>query len=187
MLLASPVFGQKTSRLPSTQIIALLLAQMSQPYEEILEGTSLLRSAPGTRHEMICTRLHAVMTAGLVNLAITRLLLPRAKVHVSHSTMICPDLALVTAATNKLWLAAEIINTEDHRTDTVIKKQLYEEKRVPRLWMIDPRYDAVEIYHNTGMGLALQGTLTGSEVLSEKLVPKFQLTVAELFAAPKAI
>jgi hypothetical protein len=36
------------------------------------------------------------------------------------------------------------------------------------------------------MGLALQGTLTGSEVLSEKLVPKFQLVVAELFAAPKA-
>jgi Uma2 family endonuclease len=185
MFLASPVFRQKTPRLPSARIIALLPAQMSQPYEEILEGTAMLRAAPGARHEMICARLHDVMTAGLANLAVTRLLLPRAKVRVSHSTTICPDLALVTAATNKLWLAAEIINTEDHRTDTVIKKQLYEEMRVPRLWMIDPRYDTVEIYHGTGMGLALQGALAGSEVLSEKLVPKFQLAVAELFAAPK--
>jgi Uma2 family endonuclease len=174
------------SHLPSAQIIALLPAQMSQPYEEILEGTSLLRSAPGTRHEMICTRLHAEMTASLANLAITRLHPPRAKVRVSNSTTICPDLALVTTATNKLWLAAEIIDTEDHRADTVIKKQLYEEMRLPRLWMIDPRYDTVEIYHGTGMGLALQVTLTGSEVLSEKLVPKFQLAVAALFAAPKA-
>jgi Putative restriction endonuclease len=185
--LASPVFGQKTSRLPSAQIIGLLLAQMSQPYEEILEGTAMLRPAPGTRHEMICARLHAGMTTGLANMVVTRLLLPRAKIRVSHSIMICPDLALVTAATNKLWLAAEIINTEDHRTDTVIKKQLYEEMRVPRLWMIDPRYDTVEIYHSTGMGLALQDTLTGSKALSEKLVPKFQLTVAELFAAPKPV
>jgi Uma2 family endonuclease len=184
--LASPVFGQKTESLPSVQIIGLLLPLMSQPYEEILEGTALLRPAPGTRHEMICNRLHAVMTTGLANLAITRLLSPRAKVRVSHSTTICPDLALVTAATNKLWLSAEIINTDDHRTDTVIKKQLYEEMRVPRLWMIDPRYDTVEIYHSTGMGMALQGTLTGSEVLAEKLVPKFKLTVAELFAAPVA-
>jgi Uma2 family endonuclease len=160
---------------------------MSQPYEEILEGTAMLRPAPGTRHEMICARLHDVMTASLANMAITRLLSPRAKVRISHSTMICPDLALVTSATNKLWLAAEIINTEDHRTDTVIKKQLYEEIRVPRLWMIDPRYDTVEVYHSTGMGLALQGTLTGSEALSEKLVPKFKLAVAELFAAPKPV
>jgi Uma2 family endonuclease len=172
--------------LPSAQITGLLPAQMSLPYEEILEGASLLRSAPGTRHEMICTRLHAEMAASLANLSIMRLHLPRAKVRVSHSTTICPDLALVTTATNKLWLAAEIIDTEDHRTDTVIKKQLYEEMRLPRLWMIDPRYDTVEIYQGTGMGLALQATLTGRAVLSEKLVPKFQLAVAELFAAPKA-
>ncbi|HVU07538.1 MAG TPA: Uma2 family endonuclease [Verrucomicrobiae bacterium] len=157
---------------------------MSQPYEEILEGTSLLRSAPGNRHEMICSRLHTAMTASVANLAITRLLAPRAKVQVSHSTLICPDLALVTAATNKLWLAVEIINVDDHRADTVIKKQLYEEIRVPRLWMIDPRYDNVEIYHGTGMGIALKGTLGAKELLEEKLVPKFQLHVAALFADP---
>ncbi|HVU26833.1 MAG TPA: Uma2 family endonuclease [Verrucomicrobiae bacterium] len=160
------------------------MPQMSQPYEEILEGTSLLRAAPGTRHETICTRLHTAMTAGVANLAITQLLAPRAKVRVSHSTVICPDLALVTAATNKLWLAVEIVNTDDHRADTVIKKQLYEEIRVPRLWMIDPRYDNVEIYHSTGMGMSLQGTLAGKEKLSEKLVPKFQMIITELFAAP---
>jgi Uma2 family endonuclease len=64
----------------------------------------------------------------------------------------------------------------------VIKKEIYEQIRVPRLWMVDPRYDNVEIYHSTEFGLQLKGILAGSEVLSEKLVPEFQIVIKELFA-----
>ena len=159
---------------------------MSQPYEEILSGETLPRSAPGARHEAICDRLHRLMTASVANLPATQLLAPRAKVRVSSHTTICPDLALVTAATGKLWLAAEIVSREDHQADTVIKKQLYEDIRVPRLWMIDPRYDNVEIYHCTEWGLVLKGILAGGEVLAEALVPEFQIVIAELFATPNS-
>ena len=157
---------------------------MSGPYEEILDGGSLPRSAPGERHEIICSRLHTRMTAGVANLPSTRLLAPRAQVRISRTTTLCPDLALVTAATGKLWLAVEIVSTDDHRSDTVIKKQIYEDIRVPRLWMVDPRYDNVEVYHSTEWGLALKGILAGSEVLAETLIPEFQIVVAELFTVP---
>jgi hypothetical protein len=40
----------------------------------------------------------------------------------------------------------------------------------------------VEIYHSFEFGLQLKGILAGSEVLQEKLVPQFKLTIAELFA-----
>ncbi|HMD55186.1 MAG TPA: Uma2 family endonuclease, partial [Phycisphaerae bacterium] len=93
------------------------------------------------------------------------------------------DLALVTAATGKLFLAVEIISRDDHQTDTVTKKEIYEKIRVPRLWVVDPRYDNVEVYHCTEWGLALKGILAGSEVLSDKLIPQFQVTIADLFAA----
>ena len=158
---------------------------MSKPYEEILEGASLPRSAPDVRHEIICARLHAAMTASVANLSTTQLLAPRTKIQVTRSTAICPDLALVTTATGKLWLAVEIVHTGDHHADTVIKKEVYEHVRVPRLWMVDPRYDNVEIYHSTEFGLALKGILAGSEILSEKLIPEFQFVVAELFAVSK--
>jgi len=157
---------------------------MSRPYEEILDGASLPRSAPGGRHELICGRLHAAMTASVANLAGTQLLAPRTRVQVSRATAICPDLALVTAATGKLWLAVEIISRDDHRTDTVVKKEVYETIRVPRLWMVDPRYDNVEIYHSTEWGLKLQGILAGSEVLTETLIPEFEFVIAALFADP---
>ena len=157
---------------------------MSIPYEEILDGTTWPRSAPGVRHELICERLHAAMTASVANLGSTRLLAPRTKIQVTRSTILCPDLALLTTATGKLWLAVEIVHAGDHHADTVIKKEVYEHVRVPRLWMIDPRYDNVEIYHSTEFGLALKEILAGSEVLAEKLVPEFQFVIAELFATP---
>ena len=155
---------------------------MSLPYEEILSGETLPRSAPGTRHEVICERLHKLMTASVANLPATQLLAPRSKIQVSRSTAICPDLALITVATGKLWLAVEIVSREDHQADTVIKKQLYEDIRVPRLWMIDPRYDNVEVYHCTEWGLALKSILAGTEVLGESLIPEFQIVISELFA-----
>ncbi len=156
---------------------------MSRPYEEILDGATLPRSAPGDRHEKICERLHRELAAGVAGLTGTQLLAPRTKVQITRTTAICPDLALVMAATGRLFLAVEIISRDDHHADTVVKKEIYEHIRVPRLWMVDPRYDNVEIYHSLEWGLVLKGILAGGEVLSEKLVPQFQLTVAELFAA----
>src|SRR6185503_9774766 len=96
---------------------------MSQPYQETLDGTTLPRRAPGSRHELICARLHELVHASVANFSGTRLLTPRSEVALSANTVVCPDLALIAVATGKLWLAAEIVNSEDHRADTVVKKQ----------------------------------------------------------------
>jgi hypothetical protein len=182
----APRTGIAKGRLPTVSNAAFLWP-VNRPYEEILDGASLPRSAPGVRHEAICDRLHTVMTASVANLAAIRLLASREQVRISRTTTLRPDLALVTAATGKLWLAVEIVSTDDHRSDTVVKKQIYEDLRVPRLWMVDPRYDNVEVYHSTEWGLALKGILAGNEVLAEALIPEFQIVIAELFAAqPKA-
>jgi Uma2 family endonuclease len=159
---------------------------VSQPYEEILDGATLPRSAPDARHEIICERLHAAMTASVANLSTTQLLAPRTKIQVSRTTSIRPDLALVTTATQKLFLAVEIVTRGDHNADTVLKKEIYEQIRVPRLWMVDPRYDNVEIYHSTEFGLQLKGILAGGEMLTEQLLPEFQFVISELFSAPRA-
>jgi Uma2 family endonuclease len=155
---------------------------MSLPYEEIIDGAALPRSAPGDRHEQICQRLHREMAAGVNGLATAQLLAPRTPVQVSRTTSLRPDLALVTVATGKLFLAVEIISREDHGTDTVTKKEIYEHIRVPRLWMVDPRYDNVEVYHSFEFGLKLHGILAGRDVLADRLIPQFQLAIAELFA-----
>jgi len=159
---------------------------VTKPYEEILEGATLPRSAPDTRHEEICHRLHAAMNASVANVSSTQLLAARTRVQVSRTSALRPDLALITTATQKLFLAVEIITRGDHNADTVIKKEVYEQIRIPRLWMVDPRYDNVEVYHSTQFGLQLKGILAGSEILTEQLLPEFQIVISELFAAAKS-
>jgi len=154
---------------------------VSETYEEIVEGETYLRMPPGARHEVICTRLHELIAASLANIATTRLLPRRSVVQIASGTLVRPDLALVTVATGKIWLAAEIISSDDHRPDTVTKKQIYEELNIPRLWMIDPRYDNVEVYHGSQYGLMLKRILAGRETLTEQLLPTLQVTIAELF------
>src|SRR5579871_2290148 len=102
---------------------------MSSPYKEVLEGEAVLRAAPGPRHELICGRLHSLIQASVANLGSTALLAARSPVQLSPNTQVCPDLALVAKATGRLWLAVEIVNSGDHRADTVLKKQIYEEAK----------------------------------------------------------
>ncbi len=155
---------------------------MSDPYEELLRGEWHLRLGPGARHERICARLHETVLARVANFSSTRLLPPRTKIQLHPQHTVRPDLALITTATGRLWLAVEIVSADDHRADTFLKKQIYEDMKVPRLWMVDPRYDNVEVYHATQFGLALKEILALDEVLSEPLLPEFELTIRALFA-----
>jgi len=154
---------------------------MTDPYEELLEGEWHLRLGPGERHERICARLHETIHASVANFHGTKLLPTRTKVQLSAHHALRPDVALITAATGKLWLAAEVVNSDDHRPDTVLKKQIYEDVRVPRLWMVDPRYDNIEVYHSTQYGLVLKGILACDEILNDPLLPEFQLCIRDLF------
>jgi Uma2 family endonuclease len=150
-------------------------------YEEIVRGEMLKRLQPGARHEAICEKLHRAVTQSLV--PTTRVLEPRTIIELAPGTLVRPDLVLVTALTKKPWLIAEIVDAYDHGSDTVTKKMLYEESRLPRLWMIDPRYDNVEVYHGTPYGLSLKHMLAGRQVLTEKLLPDFNLPISELFSS----
>ena len=155
---------------------------MSAAYEEIIEGESYRRIAPAARHEMICNRLHQFVAAALVQAPAAKLLGTRSVIEVLTGSLIRPDLAIVTAANNKLWLAAEVIDPSDHRVDTVRKKELYENARIPRLWMVDPRYNNVEVYSGGPHGLALSRILANEELLTEPLLPEFSLPMNTLFA-----
>src|SRR5690349_10165663 len=106
---------------------------MSASYEEILSGSVVKRNPPGSRHELICKRLHDCVRAGVANFTSIRLMPPRSGIVLLPDTRVCPDLSLTAAATGKLWLAAEVISSDDHRADTVIKKEIYEQVKLPRL------------------------------------------------------
>lgn len=155
---------------------------MSHTYEEIIEGNSVHRTVLGGRHRLVLERLQSLMQAALPANGPARLQEPRSVVQLTAGTILRPDLSLVTVATGKVFLAAEIISSEDHRWDTVTKKEIYEDCKIPRLWMIDLRYNNVEVYHGSQYGLGLKGILANKEVLAEKLLPGLSVAMNDLFS-----
>lgn len=128
-------------------------------------------------------RLQESLQAAIPENGPARLQEPRSVIQLTPGTILRPDLSLVTAATGKVFLAIEVISSEDHRWDTVTKKEIYEDSKIPRLWMVDLRYDNVEVYHGSQYGLGLKGILANKEVLTEKLLPNLSVTMNDLFSA----
>lgn len=155
---------------------------MADPYEEIIAGESYVRQSPGRRHDQVCARLETRLQECLALSGVTRLLGTRSIVQLSPGTLLRPDLAVVASANERLLLAIEVIDPADHRLDTVDKKELYESHKVPRVWMVDPRYDNVELYQGSPYGLRLAGILAGGDSLQEPLIPGFGFVIRELFA-----
>jgi len=150
-------------------------------YEEIIQGETVRRMPPNARHEAICARLHERVTLSTARLPAVKLLALRSILDLTPGTLVRPDLALLAAPTGKAWLIGEVIDSNDHSLDTVTKKSLYEDLRLPRVWMIDPRYDNVEVYHGTPYGLTLKEVLAGRDILREPLLGDFEFALKELF------
>lgn len=155
---------------------------MNAGYEEILEGEAVQRIAPGARHELVRTRLHDLFASAVKNVPDLQLKEPFTLLELSPGDWVHPDLTIFDASNGRPHLVVEVIDARDHTPDTVIKKRLYEKAQIPRVWMIDPRYNNAEIYHATPHGLALRGIFAGSETLTDNRLPAFHLSVDALFA-----
>ncbi len=162
---------------------------MSEPYEETINGEEMLRCAPNPSHELLVERLHGLVANNLPANSHLRLLAPRSEVGLGGAGRLQPDLCIVSskgdgdgAAGERLYLVAEVLHPGDHHVDTVIKKQLWADIRLPRLWMVDPRYLNVEIYASTEFGFTLLDILANRHPLTDPCLPGLRCPMRELFA-----
>jgi Uma2 family endonuclease len=160
---------------------------MSEGYEEIIQGETLDRRAPSGGHELLVGRLHALVTRCLPANSTLELLPPRSSIQLADDCVLRPDLAVVRtdptlAGTDRLYLIAEVLTPGDHHADTVIKKQIWSDLHLPRLWMIDPRYLNVEVYGLGEYGFTLSDILAHHHPLTDPHLPGLGCTMDELFA-----
>lgn len=160
---------------------------MSGHYEEVIDGETLLRLPPSEAHETLVARLHRLVAAALPLNSALRLLPARSEVTLNARIRLCPDLAVVRATgsagdTFELYLAAEVLQPGDHHLDTVVKKQIYADLRLARLWMVDPRYLNVETYGIGEFGFTLTDILAYANPLTDPFLPGLRCPMTELFA-----
>ena len=154
---------------------------MRELYEEQLDGQTVLRSSPSSSHEILCDRIQRRLDATLSPNSTLKLLPRRSPLQLSPKTKVRPDLALVKTSEQRPYLFVEILLPGDHTADTVLKKNLYQIFRLPRLWIVDPRYGNVEVYATGNYGFRLETILAHRELLSDPLLPAFQCSMKELF------
>lgn len=160
---------------------------MSEAYEEMIQGETLDRHAPSGSHELLVGRLHALVAGCLPPNSALQLLPPRASLQLANDCVLCPDLTMIRADPSltgpaRLYLVAEVLSAGDHHVDTFIKKQIWSDLRLPRLWMVDPRYLNVEVYGLGGYGFTLEDILAHHHPLSDPFLPGLSCTMEQLFA-----
>jgi Uma2 family endonuclease len=162
---------------------------MSEAYVELIGGEEVYRRPPPTKHEMLVDRLHRLVTGALPLNSTLRLLPSRTELDLGGACRLRPDLAVVrtmVAADDptpaQLYLIAEVLLPGDHHVDTVVKKQLWADARLPRLWMVDPRYLNVEVYGCGEYGFTLLDILANHHVLTDPHLPGLSCPMHELFA-----
>ncbi len=162
---------------------------MSEAYEEVIGGETILRRPLPSVHEQLVTRLHGLVARSLPPNSTLRLLPPRTELELGEACRLRPDLAIVRAAPGPadacetdLYLIAEVLQPGDHRVDTVLKKQLWADALLPRLWMVDPRYLNVEVYGCGEYGFTLFDILANHHALTDPHLPGLNCAMDELFA-----
>jgi Uma2 family endonuclease len=163
---------------------------MSETYEEFIGGEVIERRPPPSAHELLVGRLHRLVARSLPPNSALCLLAPRTELELGEACRLRPDLAVVQTKADpvdssgvQLYLVAELLLPGDHHVDTVIKKQLWADARLPRLWMVDPRYLNVEIYGCREYGFTLLEILANHHALTDPHLPGLSCSMDELFAS----
>jgi len=160
---------------------------MSEAYEELIQGELAARRPPPATHETLVARLHALVGRCLPPNSALQLLPPRASLQLADDCILRPDLTVVRTAPDlagpaRLYLVAEVLLPGDHHLDTFVKKQLWSDYRLPRLWMVDPRYLNVEVYGLGEYGFTLIDILAHHHPLTDPHLPGLSCSMDELFA-----
>ena len=157
---------------------------MSEAYVETIGGETVLRRTPASDHERLVESLHALVRAALPFNSTLQLLPPRSPLRLADDCVLCPDLAVVRAnpeGVSSPHLVAEVLLPGDHHLDTFIKKQIWSDLRLPRLWMVDPRYLNIEVYGCNEFGFTLQDILANHHPLTDPHLPGLSCSMEEFF------
>jgi len=160
---------------------------MFESYEELIQGQTAVRRSPPSAHELLVSRLHRLVADALAPDAPLQLLPRRASLQLADDCILRPDLTVVRTEPGltgpaRLYLVAEVLLPGDHHVDTVIKKEVWSSLRLPRLWMVDPRYLNVEVYGLGEFGFTLTDILAHHHPLTDPRLPGLACPMDELFA-----
>jgi Uma2 family endonuclease len=122
---------------------------------EVVHGELLVTPAPRLLHQVVHHRLHLALGIYLERDPVGQLLSSPADISWGPDILVQPDLFVVDLAEARtldwrrlksLLLAVEILSPSSLQADRFTKRRLYQERRIPAYWVVDPDAGLVEVW-----------------------------------------
>jgi Uma2 family endonuclease len=122
---------------------------------EVVHGELLVSPAPRAWHQEVVGRLFEALRSYLRAHPVGHALMSPADISWSDDTLVQPDVFVVdlTEARTLDWarmrtlrLAVEVLSPSSIRADRFTKRRLYQERRIPAYWVVDPDARLVEVW-----------------------------------------
>jgi Uma2 family endonuclease len=159
---------------------------------EIHEGELSVTPAPGSKHQIVSTRLVAALHVHVEARNLGIVVAAPFDVILSERTIVQPDIVYV--ATDRVGrisergiegaptLVVEILSPSTREIDRDAKLRLYASYGVPWYWIVDPDSRVVEVYRLEAGSYTLSKRVAGDEPLSAEPFPDLALAPASLWA-----
>ncbi len=125
-------------------------------YYEIIEGHMIRKSAPAPLHQRISLKLLLVLDKFVSDAKSGELFHSPIDVYLDEYNKPQPDIIFISKEKSKMIthdgimgvpdLIVEIISPSSIIRDRIEKKNLYERIGVQEYWLVDPQYEAIEVY-----------------------------------------
>jgi len=153
---------------------------------ELIQGELLVSPAPAPRHQAVLSRLFGALLEHLRTMGREGTLFTApADISWDDETLVQPDLLIVPpeevtndwSSYKTLLLAVEILSPNSGRADRILKRRLYQDRKVATYWIVDHEAGLVEVWTPEDTRPAVV-----SEVLTWQLEPGRPELVIELSA-----
>ena len=158
---------------------------------EIHEGDLSVTPAPGSKHQIVSTRLVAALHVHVEARSLGVVVAAPFDVILSDRTIVQPDIVFI--ATDRVGrisergvegaptLVVEILSASTRETDRDAKLRLYASHGVPWYWIVDPDARVVEGYRLQAGGYVLSKRVAGDAPLGAEPFLDFALAPASLW------
>lgn len=158
---------------------------------ELFDGECVMSATPGTKHQLIATRLSSLLYQ-IVDRESSGIVLGAPVDVVLSSTMVFqPDVSYLSnerASINdgKKYNAApdlvvEIISETTEERDRTFKFREYARGGAKEYWIVDPEKKQIEVYQNSERGFQLVKIFQHDEAMNTPLFPSAKIPLPQVF------
>lgn len=159
---------------------------------EFSSGIVEVLTMPTMAHQLIVAYLHGLLSAFVARGNYGAVLFAPFRIRLWEAKYRQPDVMFMRAENasrtrNDFWdgadLVIEIVSEDDRRRDVKTKRFEYARAGIPEYWIVDPQHRLITVLKLDGQRYAVHGEYRDGDRAASALLPGFEVTAGDVFAA----